>query len=269
MPCTASLAFSRSTISMSSDWVVVAGSRIVSPAMPSSREVASLLRTYTALAGSSPTSTTLKPGVIPCALRRSTSARTSLCTRSAIAVPSMMFPRTGDSVFSATSSRKVDCPRLANEHHLDLSRVLKLRLDSARDLFGHGRHADVVHVIGHDDDAHFASRLNRVDLFDSLVAGRDALEPFESLHICLECFASRAWTRSRDRVGRLHQYRHLALVRHVVVVRRNAVHDERILTVLGRDLDAELHVGALVLVREHLADVVQERAALGEVDVEP
>ena len=51
-------------------------------------------------------------------------------------------------------------------------------------------------------------------------------------------------------------------MRHVVVVRGDAVHDERILAVLRGHLDAELHVGALVLVREHLADVVEQRAAL-------
>jgi ribonuclease Y len=50
-------------------------------------------------------------------------------------------------------------------------------------------------------------------------------------------------------------------VGHVVVVRGDAVHDDGILPVLGRDLDAELDVRALVLVRQHLADVVEERAA--------
>ncbi len=57
-------------------------------------------------------------------------------------------------------------------------------------------------------------------------------------------------------------------MRHVVVVSGNAVDDEGIFPILGRDLDAELHVGALVVVGQHLADVVQQAAPLGELDIE-
>jgi hypothetical protein len=57
-------------------------------------------------------------------------------------------------------------------------------------------------------------------------------------------------------------------VRHVVVVRRDAIHHQRMLAVLGRYFDAKLHVGALMLVREHLAHIVQQRAALGHRRVE-
>src|SRR4029077_799149 len=48
----------------------------------------------------------------------------------------------------------------------------------------------------------------------------------------------------------------------------NAVDDGRVLAVLRRYLHAELDVRAVVLVRQHLADVVQQRAALRELDVE-
>src|SRR3954469_8187434 len=51
-------------------------------------------------------------------------------------------------------------------------------------------------------------------------------------------------------------------------MRGDAVHDERIFTVLRRDLDAELHVRPFVLVREDLADVVEQGATLREYDVE-
>jgi len=43
---------------------------------------------------------------------------------------------------------------------------------------------------------------------------------------------------------------------------------DRILTVLGRHLDAELDVRAVMLVRQDFADVVQQRATLGQMDVE-
>src|SRR5204863_7355521 len=104
-------------------------------------DVASLLRTYTALAGSSPTSTTLSPGTMPSVFSLSTSDRTSAWTRSAIAAPSMTFPRTRDvtpgatltaaRLARATSPRKVDGPRLTNQYDLDLTRILELGLDAA------------------------------------------------------------------------------------------------------------------------------------------
>ncbi len=49
---------------------------------------------------------------------------------------------------------------------------------------------------------------------------------------------------------------------------RNAVDDGRVLTVLGGDLHAQLDVRAVVLVREHFADVVQQSAALRELHIE-
>src|SRR5689334_3003334 len=139
---------------------------------------------------------------------------------------------------AGTSPRKVDRPRLANQDDLDLARVLKLRLDAPRDLLGHRRHANVIDVVWHDDDAHFATGLDGVDLIHTLVAGRDPLEALQPLHIRLERFAACAGPRPRDRVRRLHEHRDLTLVRYVVVVRGDAIHDQRVLSVLRRDLDA-------------------------------
>src|SRR3989475_1938677 len=48
----------------------------------------------------------------------------------------------------------------------------------------------------------------------------------------------------------------------------NAVDDGRVLAVLRGHLHAQLDMRAVVLVRQHLADVVQQRAALRELDVE-
>ena len=55
---------------------------------------------------------------------------------------------------------------------------------------------------------------------------------------------------------------------HVVVVRGDAIDHDRVFAVLRGHFDAQLHVGAVVLVREHFADVVQQPAPLGEVRVE-
>src|SRR5512146_454297 len=152
MPCTAGSAFSRSTIAISSSCEMVAGLRIVSPCIPSSMHVRSLDPTYTALAGSSPTSTTESPGVTPRALSAATRVSTSDLIRAARAAPSISVPAEA----SVVSARKVHRPCLANEHDLDLSRILHLCFDAARDLLGHRRHPHVVHVVGQHDHAYLA-----------------------------------------------------------------------------------------------------------------
>src|SRR5262245_61784186 len=155
-------------MSISSAWLMEAGRRMVSPLMPSSMHVRSLEPTYTALAGSSPTRTTVSPGVTPRALSAATRDATSAFTASASAAPSMMLVFSVDA--AAPLPRKVYRPRFANEYHFDLPRILQFRLDPARDLLGHRGHAHVVHVVRQHDHAHLAARLNREDLLDALVA---------------------------------------------------------------------------------------------------
>ena len=53
------------------------------------------------------------------------------------------------------------------------------------------------------------------------------------------------------------------------MMRRDAIHHQWILAVLRGHLHAQLYVRALVLVREHLAHVVQQRAALGHCHIQP
>src|SRR5689334_21394176 len=265
MPCTAGSAFSRSTISINSVCVIEAGRRMVSPFIPSSMHVRSLAPTYTALAASSPTRATVSPGVMPRALSAETRDATSTFTLSASAVPSMMLLFSADAAVPLPS--KVYRPRFANEYHFDLPRILQFRFDAPCNFFGHRGHAHVIDVVGKNDDAHLASGLDREDLFHALVARRDLLEAFESLHVRLERLAPRTGSRSGDRVGRLDENGDLALVRHVVVMGGDAVHDERVLAVLGCHLHAKLNVRPLVLVGEYLADVVEQCAAACHGDV--
>ena len=96
----------------------------------------------------------------------------------------------------------------------------------------------------------------------------DLLEPREPLDVGLERLAPGTRPGAADRVGGLDQHRLGALVRHVVVVGLDAVDHRRALAVLARHLHAQLDVGALVLVGEHLADVVQQPAPLGQRHVE-
>src|SRR6476646_1607160 len=251
MPCTRGSPFRRSTCSSNSASVVSAGRRIVSPCMPASSHAFPFERTYTALAGSSPTRTTDRPGVTPSALSLATSFATSCLTRRPIAVPSMsVAPDVGSCAavaaapspcveFVCVSARKVHRPRFANDHDLDLSGILQLRLDSASDLLGQRRHSNVVDIIRRDEDANLSARLNREHLLDAAVARRDPLETLEPLHVRLEGFTTRTGSRARDGVGRLDEHRDLALMGHVVVVCRNAVHHQRMFTILGRHLDAK------------------------------
>src|SRR5215213_3454894 len=273
IPSTVSSALSCSTSARSSACDVVDGSRIVSPAIPASRDAFSLPPTYTALAGSSPTSTTVRPGVTPFRFSSATSAATSARTFCASATPSInRAPPSAmpdvTSVPATALSGKIHRPCLSNQHDFDLPWILELGLDAPRDLLGERRHAHVVHVIRDDHHPDLAAGLDGEHAFHSLVARGDALEPLEPLHVRLERLAARAWTGAGDRVGRLHQHGHLALVGHVVVVGRDAVHYEWMLPVLRRHLHPELDVRALVFVRQHLAHVVQQRATLGDGDVQ-
>src|SRR6476661_10301924 len=75
------------------------------------------------------------------------------------------------------SAGKVHRPRLADQHDLDLSRILELGLDATRDLLGERRHAAVVHVVRDDHHADLSARLDGEHALHALVARRDALEP--------------------------------------------------------------------------------------------
>src|SRR5215210_8410928 len=97
--------------------------------------------------------------------RCAVSARTLL----AIARPSMI------------SAGKVHCSRLPDQHDLDLSRILELGLDAARDLFAERRHSRIVDLFRCDDDADFSACLDRKNLLDAAIARRNLLESLEPL----------------------------------------------------------------------------------------
>src|SRR5829696_7805486 len=200
MPCTVSSAFNCSTSASSSACDVVAGSRIVAPAIPASRDAFSLPPTYTALAGSSPTSTTVSPGVTPFRLSSATSAATWARTFCASATPSIsrappsLAPDAAGAPATALSG-KIHRPRLPDQHDLDLPGILELGLDAPSDLLRERRHADVVDVVRYDDDPDLSTSLNGEDALHALVARRDALEPFEALHVRLECLSARTGAR--------------------------------------------------------------------------
>src|SRR5687768_6185004 len=149
---------------------------------------------------------TARPGFTPFVASFETRTATASRTRFAIARPSI------------SSAGKVHGSGFPDQHDLDLPRILQLRLDPARDLFGECRHPRIVYFLGCHDYTHFAPSLNSEDFFDTLVARGDLLQSFESFDVGLECFASRAGTGARDRVGCLHQHGYFGLVGDIVMV---------------------------------------------------
>src|SRR5712691_2817113 len=161
-----------------------------------------------------------------------------------MALPSMSLAPSSSAAGLACNAHR---PRLPNHDDPDLSGVLQLALDFARDLVGEPRRRGIVHRLRGYHDAHFAPRLDRENLFDAFELRGQRLELRESFDVRLERLAPRAGPRPRDRVRRLDDHADGGFVRHVVVMRGDAVDDRGILAVLRRDLDPELHVRAVVL----------------------
>src|ERR1700733_8916147 len=185
--------------------------------IPASSDALPFARTYTALAGSSPTRTTAKPGRTPRAMREAAVSATPERTARAIVAPSIR------------SAGKIHRPRFPDQHHLDLTRVLQLGFDAARNLVRQRSHSGVVDGVRRHHDPDLPARLNGEHLLHATVARRDPFQALESLHIGLERLATRAGPRPGDRIGGLHQHGDLALVRHIVVMRGDAIHDQRAL----------------------------------------
>src|SRR5438552_10537694 len=195
-------------------------------------------------AGWSPTSSAASPGVIP----RERSLRISPWSSARIASPT--------AAPSMSLAGKIHRAGLADHHHLDLAGVLELALDLAGDLLRElARLAVVDRVRGHHH-AHFPARLDREHLFHARKLARELLQLGEPFDIRLERFAARSGPRAGYGVGRLHDHADRRLVGDVVVMRGNAVDDDRVLAVLRGHLHAQLDVRPVVLVREPLADVV-------------
>src|SRR3954452_7572333 len=162
--------------------------------------------------------------------------------------------------FTALTS-VVGRPRLPDHRDLDLAGVLELLLDLAGDLVAEQHGAVVVERAGHDHHADLAAGLHRVDLVDAVVAGGDLLEVAQALDVLLERLTAGARARAGERVGGLDDHGLDRLWLDLVVVGLHRVRDGLGLAVATGELAADERVRALDLVRDRLADVVQERGA--------
>ena len=141
--------------------------------------------------------------------------------------------------------------------------VLELLLDVAGDLVGQQGGRVVVDLLGVHDHADLAARVHGVDLVHAHVAARDLLELVEALHVLLERLAAGTRPGAGQRVHDLDDHGLDGLRLDLVVVRLHRVRDRLGLLVAPRQLAAHERVRALALVRDRLADVVQQRGAGG------
>src|SRR4051794_497049 len=163
----------------------------------------------------------------------------------------------------AGSARVVRRARLADDRHLDLAGILELLLDLAGDLVRQQDGAVVVERAGVEHDPDLAAGLHRVDLVDAFMPRGDVLEVAQPLDVLLERLPARAGPGARERVRGLDEHRLDGLRLDLVVVGLHRVRDGLRLPVLAGDVAADERVRAFDLVRDGLADVVQQRGAPG------
>ena len=160
--------------------------------------------------------------------------------------------------------RVVDRAALTDDMYLYLSGILELALDPFNDVVRHEHHGIVIYHLGLDHYADLASCLDRVRFFDAVEVVGDLFEFREPLDVVLEIFSACARAGRRNGVGRLNDERRERLGFHVAVVRFDRVDDLFALFMLTRHLDAELNVRTLDLLRQCLADIVEQTRSLGE-----
>src|SRR5690606_8947062 len=159
---------------------------------------------------------------------------------------------------------------LADHGDADLTRVRQLVLDLLGDVAGDDLRLDVVDGVGLDHHPDLAAGLHREDLLDArvLLAG-DLLQPLHALDVRLQRLPARPRAAAADGVGGLRDDRLDGPALGLRVVRLDGVHDVLVLAVPAGELRADQRVAALDLVGQRLADVVQQRAPLGDVHREP
>src|SRR5688572_21296059 len=101
----------------------------------------------------------------------------------------------------------VDHPRLADDRHLDLSRVIERVFDALDDVPAESPGGVFVHLIGLDHDADLTPRLERIRLFNTSEAERHVFQRLDALDVVVHVLAPRTGARGGDGVGRRHQKR--------------------------------------------------------------
>src|SRR5439155_17308622 len=146
---------------------------------------------------------------------------------------------------------------LANDRDFHLTGVLQRVLDLLRDVSGEARGLKIVELLGLDDNADLATRLDRERFLDAGEAVGDARELLQTLDGIRDDLAASAGSRRADGVGGRDEgadHRHRL---HVAVMADDAVDDRLRKAVPLEELAADHGVRALDLVVDRLADVVE------------
>ena len=157
---------------------------------------------------------------------------------------------------------------LAEEVDLDLTGVLKLLLDLSGDVPGEQDHLVLGYLLGLDHYAYLAPGLDSVARLNALEGACELLKLFKTLDVAFNVLAARAGTRGGDGVRRLDEAGDDGVGLHVAVVRLDGVHHRGTLFITARQLHAQLDMGALHLMIDGFAQIVQQTGALGELDVQ-
>src|SRR3954464_7940302 len=101
----------------------------------------------------------------------------------------------------------VDGSRLANDGDFDLAGVLERLLDLLHHVTRQAHGADIVDLLGPDDDAHLAASLDGEGPLDPLEGVGYVLQRLEALHVVLDRFTARTGASAGDGIGRLDEDR--------------------------------------------------------------
>src|SRR6187397_1965949 len=165
------------------------------------------------------------------------------------------------------SLRVLDRPRLADDRDLDLARVREVVLDLLHDVAGEPGRREVVDLLGANEDPDLAPGLDRERALHAGEALGDPLEILEPLDVRVHRLAAGTRPGRANRVGDLDDRRLDAGELDLLVMGGDPVHDlERHRVLLG-DRRADRRVRSLHLVIDGLADVVEQAADLGRLDV--
>ena len=159
--------------------------------------------------------------------------------------------------------------RLADHGHLDLAGILERILDLGGDLTRQERCHVVADLAGLDHHTHIATGLHREAALDAGVTHGDLFKRLETLDVLLEALAARTRPGGGDRVSGDHENCFNRIGLHVVVVRLNGVCDGFALAELAAELPGDDGMGTFDLVRDGLANVVEQRSAASDAFVDP
>ena len=162
-----------------------------------------------------------------------------------------------------------DSTAFANDHNLDLARVLHLAFNAMSDVMGQDDGLRLVDDFRFDHDTDFATCLDSVGALYALVRVCNLFEFLKALNVGVERFLASTGTRGGDSVCSLDEYVKHAIRLNVVVVRFDCVDDFGTLAEAAGEICTDDCVAAFDLVIDCLTEVMQQSCSFCGNRVEP